>query len=147
MVDLKLVNEFNIPHNFPLPILVNDITKLAESIFFGNFDLLNGYRQFDFATAFMDCQSSITPDGVYTPTLVLHGTTNGVADIQESLERDIPPELRESWKKWLGFLLHEADEEKLVENIVMLLKMWTHRPMSALASLKVYLIHSGNPLV
>eukprot|EP00171_Calliarthron_tuberculosum_P003723 IDg3723t1 len=123
-VDLRLVNSFTKQHHFPMPRLETELTKLAGSKCFANFDLSHGYWQLELAEDSRDCQSFITPDGVFTPTRVLHGTTNAVAHLQSSLSQEVPEELRTAWLHWLDdILLHNQSADRLLANIEALFKM------------------------
>ena len=75
-VDLQPVNIFTVRHNFPMPNLEHELSGLKDAMYFANFDMSHGYRQLLLALLSQECQSFITPDGIFTPTRVLHGTTN-----------------------------------------------------------------------
>lgn len=73
-VDLSPFNKFTIPFQFPMPVIEHEVIKTAKS------RVVAGV---------------ISPDGVFTPTRVLHGTTNVVLQIQYFQSTKLPPELRE----------------------------------------------------
>jgi hypothetical protein len=77
-VDLRSVNKQTIPCSWPMPHVESELSRLQSSKFFATFDLSHGYWQLPLAPESQECQSFITPDGVYSPTRVLHGTTNAV---------------------------------------------------------------------
>jgi Reverse transcriptase (RNA-dependent DNA polymerase) len=57
----------------------------------------------------------ITPDGVYTPTRVQHGTTIATVRMQAIME-NLMHDIRHSLKIWLDDnMIHVTDEEKLLE--------------------------------
>lgn len=117
-VDLRPVNQFTVKHQYPMPNLEHELTKLSSSAFFATFDLSHGYWQFPLAEESQECQSFITPDGIYTPRRVLHGTTNAVTYLQSSLATIIPESLRANVMFWLDdILLHSATVEGLVAAI------------------------------
>jgi hypothetical protein len=49
---------------------------------------MQGYWQLPLHEDSQECQSIITPDGVYTPTRVQHGTTNATVHMQASITPD-----------------------------------------------------------
>lgn len=81
-VDLHPVNIYTVRHHFPMPNIEQELTSGSSSKVFPKFDLSHGYWQFSLAAGLQESQSFITPDGDYTPALVLHGTTNAVTHLQ-----------------------------------------------------------------
>jgi hypothetical protein len=64
-----------------------------------------------------DCQSFITPDGVYTPTCVLHGTRNATKHLQ-SLLVVMMNDIKSNIKVWLNdCLLHTRTEDDLLATL------------------------------
>lgn len=123
-VDLRAVNCFTIRHHFPMPLLDNELTKLKGSKFFADFDLSHGYWQLLLHADSQECQSFLTPDGVFTPTRVLHGTTNAVAHLQSTLSAEIPIDLRKNLLQWLDdILLHCPTILSLLDAIETFLKL------------------------
>lgn len=84
-VDLRPVNKYTVKHNYPMPNLEQEVTKLAGSCHYARFDLSNRCWQLALDKKSQSLQPFITPDGVFTPTRVLHGTTNAVTHLQSSL--------------------------------------------------------------
>lgn len=78
-VDLRPINKYTVRHQFSMPNLEQELTKLSDSRYFGTFDLSHGYWQLPLERKSQELQSFITPDGIYSPTRVLHGTTNAVS--------------------------------------------------------------------
>jgi len=123
-VDLKPVNVFTIKHQYPMPNLEHELSELKDAVFFANFDMSHGYWQLLLSLISQECQSFITPDGVFTPTRVLHGTTNAVTHLQASLASVIPASLRPNILCWLDdILIHAPTVEKLFEFISMFFKL------------------------
>ena len=85
-VDLRPVNKQTIPCSWPMPHIESELTRIRDSSYFATFDLSHGYWQLPLAPSSQDCQSFITPDGVYSPTRVLHGSSNAVTHLQASLQ-------------------------------------------------------------
>lgn len=106
-VDLRPVNRFTIRHQFPMPNLEQELTKTAGSTIYSTFDFSHSYWQLPLAAESQECQSFITPDGIITPTRVLHGTTNAVMFLQSTLATHLPAVLRQFLLWWLDdILLH-----------------------------------------
>jgi hypothetical protein len=108
-VDLRPVNRFTVKHQFPMPNIEQELTRLSGSKFYATFDLCHGYWQLPLADSSQACQSFITPDAIFSPTRVLHGTTNAVTYIQAPLATIIPPELRQHQLYWLEDILTHSD--------------------------------------
>lgn len=84
-VGLRPVNHFTVRHQFPMPNFKQKLSKLSSFHYFAVFDLFHGYWQLLLSTCSQECQSLIAPDGIYTPTRVLHGTMNAVMCLQYTL--------------------------------------------------------------
>jgi hypothetical protein len=78
-VDLRPVNMQTIPHTWPMPNLETATAALAGDRCYASIDLCHGYWQMPLEDSSQECQSFITPDGVFTPTRVLHGQTNATS--------------------------------------------------------------------
>lgn len=107
-VDLRPINRFTVKHQFPMPVIEQELTKVAGSQVFATFDLSHGYWQLPLHPSSQSSQSFITPDGVYSPTRVLHGTTNAVLYLQSTLSAHLPADLRRSVLLWLDDILAHA---------------------------------------
>jgi hypothetical protein len=67
-----------------------------------------------------ECQSFITPDGVFSPTRVLHGTTNAVSHMQAVLQEILLHSV-EQILAWLDeILLHAVKELELLTHLLAL---------------------------
>jgi RNase H-like domain found in reverse transcriptase/Reverse transcriptase (RNA-dependent DNA polymerase)/Integrase zinc binding domain len=106
-VDLRPVNKLTVPHTWPMPHLESELALVHGSKCFASFDLSNGYWQLELAADSQECQSFITPDGVFTPTRVLHGTSNAVAHMQAAVQGFLGP-LVDHVLAWLDDLLMHA---------------------------------------
>jgi hypothetical protein len=73
-----------------MPNLETATAKLAGDTCYASIDLCNGYWQMALDEGSQECQSFITPDGVFTPTRVLHGQTNATSYFQSSLQQLSP---------------------------------------------------------
>jgi Reverse transcriptase (RNA-dependent DNA polymerase) len=98
-----------------MPNMEDELVSLAGSKYFATLDLMQGYWQLPLHEQSQECQSIITPDGVYTPTRVQHGTTNATVHMKSIME-DLMHDIRHSVKIWLDDkMIHVTDEEKLLE--------------------------------
>ena len=117
-VVLQPVNVFTVRHHFPMPNLEHELSGLAGAVYFANFYMSHGYWQLLLALLSQECQSFITPDGIFTPTNVLHGTTNAVSHLQSSLTGIILNDLMDSILISLDdILLHAPTVEKLLQSV------------------------------
>jgi RNase H-like domain found in reverse transcriptase/Reverse transcriptase (RNA-dependent DNA polymerase)/Integrase zinc binding domain/Integrase core domain len=116
-VDLRPVNKQTVPISWPMPHVESELSRLHGSNYFSTFDLSHGYWQLPLSRESQECQSFITPDGVYSPTRVLHGTTNAVAHLQSVLQGAFCP-MAEQLISWLDdLLLHASSIAKLLEHL------------------------------
>jgi Reverse transcriptase (RNA-dependent DNA polymerase) len=81
-VDLCVPNASTKPAAWPMPNLQDELHDLHGSEVFAMLDFCQGYWQIPLHKDSQDCQSFITPDGVFTPTSVLHGTRNATQNMQ-----------------------------------------------------------------
>ena len=104
-VDLRPVNKFTIRHQYPMPNLEQELTKLSGSKYFANFDFSHAYWQLPLHPDSQSLHSFITPDGVFSPTRILHGTTNAVMHLQSSVEAILKTSLKRNTLLWLNDIL------------------------------------------
>lgn len=117
-VDLRLVNKYTKKQQYPMPNIENELSKLFGSTCYANFDLSSAYWQLPLHPDFQATQSFITPDGIFSPTRVLHGTTNAVTYLQSSLTNVIPATLSPHTLLWLDdILIHSQTPHSLLESI------------------------------
>ena len=90
------------------------MSKLAGLRIYAALDLSSGYWQLELEDSSRECQPFITPDGVFTPTRVLHGTTNAVVHLQSSMQGILLslPQLAESTLTWFDDCLIYSKTEK-----------------------------------
>lgn len=121
-VGLRPVNKFTTKHQYLMPIIENELTKLSGSQFFANFDLSHGYCQLPLHKDSQVCQSFITPDGIYTLTQILHGTTNTVSHLQSGLATLLGADLMHHFLLWLDdMLLHHHSIDGFLNTIELFL--------------------------
>lgn len=130
-----------------MPNLEHEMAKLAGAEYFATFDLSHGYWRLPLSSDTQECQFFITPDGLFTPTRVLHGTANAVTHLQSPFPSIIPEELKENVLSWL-------------DDILILLRLWTNycstcqkfstfvrSTTSNFIQPSLYYLFYGNPLV
>lgn len=77
-VDLRPVNSQTEPHPWPMPDMETVSSQVTGDVCYASLDLCQGFWQLPLDEESQECQSFITPDGVFSPTRVLHGATNAV---------------------------------------------------------------------
>lgn len=98
-----------------MPNIEHELSKIAGSRFYATFDLSHGYWQLPLHDSSQASQSFITPDGIFSPTRVLHGTTNAVQYLQSTISSELPVDLRTRLLLWLDdALAHERTVEGLL---------------------------------
>lgn len=116
-VDLRVVNASTVPRKWPTPNLADVMQNFAGSDRFGIFDAIHGYWQLELEEGSRDCQSIITPFGVYTPTRVLHGTTNATVHMQSGIEGILDP-VRGNVESFMDDIApHAQGEDAYLQNL------------------------------
>jgi len=106
-VDLRPVNRYTIKYQFPMPDVEVELTKLAGAKYFATFDFSHGYWQLPLHKDSQESQTFITPDGLFSPTRVLHGTSNATMHMQAEVNAIIgsDPILKRHSITWLDDVL------------------------------------------
>ena len=126
-VDLRPVNQVTEPFDWPMPELESVIAKLAGAKCFATIDLSQGFWQFPIHVESQEYQSFITPDGVYTPTRVLHGRGNASGYCQSSVEL-ICESILNHLLIWIDDILkHAKDADTLLDVMERLFKLCVER--------------------
>jgi hypothetical protein len=86
------------------------LRALHDSEVFAMLNFCQGYWQIPLHEYSQDCQPFITPDGVYTPTRVLHGTRNVTQHLQ-SVFVVMMDDIKSNIKVWLDDCLHHTKTE------------------------------------
>lgn len=117
-VKLRPINRFTIKHQFPMPILDQDLSKASKSKHFFNVDFVVNYWQLLPGKSLQISQSFVTLDGSFTPNRVLHGSTNAVHHPQSSLGALLPTELKQVLLHWLDDILgHGKTVDELLSQL------------------------------
>jgi Reverse transcriptase (RNA-dependent DNA polymerase) len=112
-VDLRVPNVSTKPTAWPMPNLQDELHDLHGSEVFATLDFCQGYWQIPLHKYSQDCQSFITPDGVNTPTRVLHETRNATQHLQFVIVV-MMDDIKSNIKVWLDdSLLHTKTEDDL----------------------------------
>jgi hypothetical protein len=110
-----------------MPNLQDDLHDFYGSEVFATLDFCQGYWQIPLHKDSKDCQSFITPDGVYTPTRVLHGTRNSTQHLQSVLVF-MMDDIKSKIKVWLDdCLLHTKTEDDLLSTLSFFFKKCQER--------------------
>jgi hypothetical protein len=95
----------------------DELHDLHGSEVFATLDFCQGYWQIPLHKDSQDCQSFITPNGVYTPTHVLHGTRNATQHLQ-SILIGMMDDIKSNIKVWFDdCLLHTKTEDDLLATL------------------------------
>jgi hypothetical protein len=116
-VDLRVPNASTKPTAWPLPNLQDELLDLHRSEVFATLEFFQGYWQMPLHKDSQDCQSFITPDGVYTPIRVIHGTKCATQNLQSVLVvmmDDIKSNIKVCLVDWL---LHTKTEDDLLATL------------------------------
>ena len=123
-VDLRAVNNYTEKFAYPMPMLEHELHKLASASCYTNFDLSHGYWQLPLSAESQECQSFVTPHGVYNPTRVLHGKSNAVSHLQSAVQAATPKEIVDNLITWLDdILMHAPSDVELLRAIRTFLEM------------------------
>jgi hypothetical protein len=116
-VDLRVPNASTKPTAWPMPNLQDNLYDLHGSEVCATLDFCRGYWQIPLHKDLQDWRSFITPDGVYTPTRVLHGTRNATQYLQSVLVV-MMNEIKSNIKAWLSdCLLNTKTEDDLLATL------------------------------
>jgi Reverse transcriptase (RNA-dependent DNA polymerase) len=97
--------------------LQDDLLDLHGSEVFATLHFCQGYWLIPLHKDSQDCQSFITPDGVYTPTRVRHGTRNATLHLQYVLV-GMMDDIKSNIKVWLDdCLLHTKTDDDLLATL------------------------------
>jgi hypothetical protein len=100
-------------------------------------DFCQGYWQVPLHKDSQDCQSFTTPDGVYRPTLILHGTRNATQYLQ-SVIVVMMDDIKSNIKFWLDkSLLHMKTEQYLLATLNLFFKQYQKYGLKLHASKRV----------
>jgi Reverse transcriptase (RNA-dependent DNA polymerase) len=100
-----------------MPNLQDELHDLHGAEVFATLDFCQGYWQIPLHKDSQNCQSFITPDGVFTPTRVPHGTRNATQHLHSVLVVMIDG-IKSNIKVWLyDCLLHTKMEDDLLATL------------------------------
>jgi Reverse transcriptase (RNA-dependent DNA polymerase)/RNase H-like domain found in reverse transcriptase len=100
-----------------MPNIQDELHDFHGSQVFATLDFCQGYWQIPLHKDSQDCQSFITPDGVYTSTRVLHGTRIATQHLQSVLVV-MMDDIKSNIKVWLDdCLLHTKKDDDLLATL------------------------------
>jgi len=82
VVDLRRLNQATVPTAYPLPHIDVILSKVKNAKFFARLDLKSGYWQVECDANSGEYMSFMTDEGVFTPSRLIMGCTNGVFAFQ-----------------------------------------------------------------
>lgn len=127
-VDLHPVNSSTLKHSYLMPNVEQELQTIEESTIYAKFDLSHRYWQFALHADSQECQFFVTPDGVYTPTRVLHGTTNAVTYLQSTIDSILPADLRSNVLFGLDdILVHHTTADGLLHAVRQILNTFKEK--------------------
>lgn len=101
-----------------MPKFEQNLAEVSEAPFYATFELIYGYRQQYLHKGSSKLKYFIEPDGMLSPTRVLHGTSSTVLYLQSTVSYEIPANLRSSAFVWLdGVMLHKSTVDCLLSSI------------------------------
>jgi hypothetical protein len=116
-VDLRVPNGSTKPTVWPMQNLQDELHYLHGSEVFATLDFCQGYWQIPLQKDSQDCQSFITPDEVYTPTHVLHGTRKSTQHLQSVLVV-MMNDIKSNIKVWVDdCLLYTKTKDELLATL------------------------------
>jgi hypothetical protein len=105
-----------------MPNLQDELHDLHGSEVFATLDFCQGYWQICLHKDLQDCQSCITPDRVYAPMRVLHGTRNATQHLKSVLFV-MMDDIKSSIKVWMKVcLLHAKTDDDLLATLTFFFK-------------------------
>lgn len=124
-VNLLSGNKYTVRHQFWKPYLEHELSDLSGCKYFATYDLSHGYCQFELDQELQALQSFIMPDGIYSTTRVMHGTTNAVTYLQSACVGIVPGSLKRLLKHWLDdALMYAKSLEELFSTILLFFEMF-----------------------
>lgn len=105
-----------------MPLIETELDRAAWAKFFCEFDMTHGYWQLLLHEEIQECQSFVTPDGIFTPTRVLDGNFNANSHLHSGFMSAMPPDLKEKLLIWVDDLaIAVKDINDLLEYVTKLL--------------------------
>lgn len=94
-VDYRELNSNTVPIKFPLPIISDQIDRLANAKYFICLDMAQGFHQIPIKADSIHKTAFITPDGLYEYVMMPFGLMNAPAVYQRSIMTALRPYLNE----------------------------------------------------
>jgi len=134
VVDLIPANRAMVKYYFPMPYLYTLGSHLVQSKVFFTLYAFKGYWQFP-VCGYLDIQSFITPDGIFTPKRILQGNCNGVFAFQRGMSEIFGDLIPSRLLIWLDDVLgHAPDSEGLLSLLELVFQKCRERRLKLNAS-------------
>lgn len=126
-VDLRSLNRYTVKHQYSMSIIEHELTKLTDSTWYATFDLSQGSWKLPLRDSSRSFQSFITIDGLFCPTIFLHGTSSAILHIISSFTNITQDNLRNLFMLWgEDILLHFKTTPELLHVIRNIFQLCTH---------------------
>lgn len=90
-VDFRELNRNTVRDHYPLPIISDQIDRLAGGTYFSTFDMAAGFHQIPISEGSIEKTAFVTPDGLYEYLTMPFGLSNAVSVYQRCINRALAP--------------------------------------------------------
>ncbi len=118
--DFRKVNVVTKTDSFPLPRMDDCIDQVGSAKFVRKFDLLKGYWQVPLSQRTQEIPAFVTPDGLYSYTVMPFGLKNAPATFQRLMNRVVSVIYSDTWHSHLWHtraLFDRLTEARLTINL------------------------------
>ena len=124
-VDLRQVNKCIVPRAWPLPFLEIDLERAVSAGAYAVLDADNGYFQIENDPDGAEIFSILTEDGIFTPTRLVQGGTDGVAVFQSAMMTVLTDQIHRTVAIWIDdVVVFKANAELLAKELRVIFKLF-----------------------